>query len=138
MNKAAIALVLAHASTLVLAQSQPASPIAQARSGNANFVCGGIGVGEQEKMKAAAAQHDLMLTFAVSNGAYLADVDVQIKDSKGAVVLAAKCGGPIMLVNLPSGSWHVTAQANGQTREKVVSTSSGRHAQATLVWPAGA
>jgi hypothetical protein len=71
----------------------------------------------------------------VSNGAYLADVDVQITDAKGGVVLSARCGGPIMLVDLPAGTWHVTARANGQSRSKTLSAGAGRNAQATFVWP---
>ena len=109
--------------------------MAQTASG-ANYICGGIGQDDQQAIKAQAAGHSLMLTFAADSGAYLADVDVRITDSKGAVVLAAKCGGPIMLVDLPGkGTWHVRAQANGEVREKTITAGSGT-ARATLLWPA--
>jgi hypothetical protein len=135
MKKAAIFLALAQAFTLALAQTSAGTGTA----GSASFICGGVGVGDQQSMKAAAGQHDLMLTFAVSNGAYLADVDVEIKNSRGAVVLSAKCDGPIMLVDLPAGgSWSVTARSNGQARQKTVTAGAGKHAQATFIWPAGA
>ena len=55
--------------------------------------------------------------------------------AKGAEVLSARCGGPIMLVDLPAGTWHVTAQSNGQSRSKTLSAGAGRSAQATFVWP---
>ena len=59
----------------------------------AAFQCGGVGVGEQDRMKADAANHALMLTFATPGGAYVADVDVEIR--RGAqVVLRGHCGGP--------------------------------------------
>jgi hypothetical protein len=132
------ALALVQACTLAFAQGAAAPPGARTSS-QASFICGGVGVDEQQSMKAAASQHDLMLTFAVSNGAYLADVDVQIKSPQGAVVLSAKCGGPIMLVDLPAGgSWSVTASSNGEARQKTLSAGAGRHAQATFIWPAGA
>lgn len=136
MKKAAILIALAQAVAPAFAQS----PAGDARgAGAAGFVCGGVGIDEQQSMKAAAGQHDLMLTFAVSGGAYLADVDVEIRNARGAVVLAARCEGPIMLVDLPTaGSWSVTARANGQIRQKTVSAGAGRRAQATLIWPAGA
>jgi hypothetical protein len=138
MNKAALLIALAQACTLALAQTPQGEAPGTRTAGTAAYVCGGVGADDQERMKADARQHDLMLTFAVSNGAYLADVDVEIKNSKGDVVLAAKCDGPIMLVDLPTGSWRVTAQANGQTRQKTISTRRGRHVQASLIWPAGA
>ena len=139
MNKAAIVFALAQACTGTLAQSAPPAPSDSRAAPPASFVCGGVGVGEQQVMKAAANQHDLMLTFAVSNGAYLADVDVEIRSVKGTVVLSAKCDGPIMLVDLPAGgSWSVTARANGETRQKTITAGAGRHAQATFIWPVGA
>jgi hypothetical protein len=139
MKKVAITIALAQAATFALAQGAAAtSPVARGEP-RASFVCGGIGVDEQQSMKSDAAQHDLMLTFAVSNGAYLADVDVQIKSSQGAVVLSTRCSGPIMLVDLPSGgSWSVTARSNGETRSKTLTAGGGRHARATFMWPAGA
>jgi len=64
---------------------------------------------------------------------------VEIRGPQGAVVLSAKCGGPIMLVDLPAGgSWSVTARSNGEARQKTLTAGAGRHAQATFMWPAGA
>jgi hypothetical protein len=137
MKRTALLLVLAQACALATAQiaQQPPAPGQRAQ---ATFTCGGVGAADQQKMKSAAGQHDLMLTFSVSNGAYLADVDVEI-GNKAGVVLSAKCDGPIMLVDLPSaGTWQVTARANGQVRQKTVTTRRGGHVQASLVWPAGA
>lgn len=139
MNKATLLFALGIC-TLAFGQSPNLSVPLQPRSaGAASFVCGGVGFEEQQAIKAQAAQYDLALTFAVSSGAYLADVDVQIQDAKGAVVLSARCDGPIMLVDLPrGGTWRVTAQIDGQSRHKTLSAGAGRHARATLIWPAGA
>ena len=132
-------LALAQACTLALAQGADAPvDLETHKAGAASYICGGIGAGEQQAIKSQARRHDLMLTFAISSGAYLADVDVQVKDARGGVVLSAKCEGPIMLVDLPSkGTWRVTAQVNGQARQKTVKTGPGHVAQATFVWPAG-
>lgn len=138
--KQAAAILLALAQTLALAQA-PSNPPASTRApgaGGATFMCGGVGEADQQRMKALAGQYDLMLTFAASSGAYLADVGVEIKDSKGGVALSARCDGPIMLVTLPRrGSWHITAQANGQAQQKTISAGAGQHAQASFVWAAG-
>lgn len=132
MKKMAVSLLLAQAAAVALAQA--AAPAGAA----ARFVCGGISQPESESMKAQAREHDAMLTFAERTGAYLADVDVQITDRRGAIVLEAKCEGPIMLLDLPgAGSWRVKATANGQTRQQTLTTAKGKTARATFVWPAG-
>jgi hypothetical protein len=126
MKRLALALALAQAGVLAFAQGAP------------THLCGGITQDEAQVLKAQARDHALMLTFAESNGAYLADVDVQIRDSRGAVALSTRCAGPIMLVDLPAGRWRVSATVNGQSREQTVTTARGRTARATFVWPAGA
>jgi hypothetical protein len=139
MNKAIVLLALSQAWTLALAQSvDPPVVLEPQRAGAVSYVCGGVGEGEQQAIKAQAGKYDLMLTFAVSHGAYLADVDVEIKDAKGAVVLSARCDGPIMLVDLPgAGTWRVAAHANGLSRQKTIRAGTGRLVRATLIWPAG-
>jgi hypothetical protein len=134
-----IALPLALAAVAVLAFAQPASePIAPAvRGAAASSICGGIGQPEAQALKAQAAGHDLMLTFATAAGAYLADVQVSIADARGHVVLDGMCDGPIMLVDLPSaGTWRITASVDGITRQQTLTTSRGHTARATMVWPA--
>jgi hypothetical protein len=103
------------------------------------FTCGGVGVDEQQRMKAQASGHDLMLTFATSNGSYMADVEVRIRDARGATVLDASCDGPIMLADLPGpGTYRVTASAAGASKQRSVNVGRGkRPASATFVWPAG-
>jgi hypothetical protein len=138
MNKQMLLLAAIPACTFALAQSAPPYPgnLEMHQAGAASYMCGGIGESEQQAIKSQAGKHNMMLTFAVSDGAYLADVDVQIKDKKGGVVLSAKCEGPMMLVDLPSaGTWQVTAQVNGQARQKTVVAGAGRKAQATFIWP---
>jgi hypothetical protein len=132
MNNKTVLAALACASFAALAPAAPPAPQAS------SFICGGVSEPDAQAMKAQARDHDLMLTFADASGAYLADVEVQITDRRGHVVLKGTCDGPIMLVDLPgSGSWRITAQANGTTRQQSIATTRGRTARATFVWPAG-
>lgn len=121
-----LSLLLALGSGVALAQT-PASMA----------LCGGIGQADQQKMKQAAASHDLMLTFATTSGSYLADIAVQVRSSSGATVLESRCDGPIMLVDLPgAGKYRITATSNGVVREKTVTVAKGkRPTRATFVWP---
>jgi hypothetical protein len=128
MRRLFVSLALASACALSFAQP-PAD--------TAGYRCGGVGQDEQQRMKAEAPQHDALLTFAVATGAYLADVDVRISDSKGVVVLEGKCDGPLMLVDLPGhGSYRVAATAKGKTQSKTVAIGN-KPARAVFVWPAG-
>jgi hypothetical protein len=101
----------------------------------AGFRCGGVGQEDQDRMKAEAPRHALMLTFATTDGAYVADVDVEIRKG-GKVVLQGRCTGPLMLVDLaPAGSYEVSATAQGKTQHKTVSIGS-KPASSTFTWPA--
>lgn len=121
------------------AAAQPSSGATATASGAsaaqaAAFRCGGVGEEDQQRMKAEAARHALMLTFATADGAYVADVDVEIRRG-GQTVLQGHCGGPIMLVDLaPSGSYEVLATARGHTQRQSISIGS-KPASITLRWP---
>lgn len=138
------ALALAQVCTLAAAQSTSASTSVstsiststggQASAVAASYRCGGIGVDEQREIKAEAARHGLLLSFATPRGAYIADVDVEIGNGSGKVI-SAHCSGPLMLVDLSgAGPWQVTARANGQTQHKSV-TLSGKPATLAFTWP---
>ena len=103
---------------------------------DAGFRCGGVGQGSQQQMKAEAAQHDALLTFAETSGAYLADVQVQIRDGKGAVVLEAKCDGPLMLVDLPAkGTYQVSATpSDGRKMQSKKLVAGGKPARLVFAW----
>jgi len=134
MKRAMLLLVAASAAAFASAQTGTSHP---APASGANYICGGVGLDDQEAIKAQAPGHSLMLTFAANTGAFLADVDVQISDAKGNVVVSGTCSGPIMLVDLPrKASWHVRAQSNGVTREKTLTAGGGGTARVTLLWPA--
>jgi hypothetical protein len=113
-----------------LAQAQSAAP-------QGSFRCGGVGQDEQQRFKADAPKHDALLTFAASTGAYLSDVDVRITDSRGKVVLEGRCGGPLMLVDLPgAGSYQVNAAFEGKSQRKTLAVGAGKPASATFTWAA--
>lgn len=138
MKRIALLLALAQAAATALAQA-PAAAQPAPGPGAATYECGGVSQPDAEAMKARAGGHDLMLTFAESTGAYLADVEVEIRDGRGAVVLSATCDGPIMLVDLPrAGRWRITARSEGQTQRTTITTTRGKTARTTLLWPARA
>lgn len=101
------------------------------------YLCGGIGQEEQVQMKQAASDYDLMMTFAASNGAYVADVEVDIADARGQSVLSANCDAPIMLVDFDKGgSYRVKAETAGRTLTRTARVNDrGQTQRLRLAWP---
>jgi hypothetical protein len=133
-----LAACLAAAAASALAQSAGAAATAAGSSTAqaAAFRCGGVGQDEQERIKAEAARHGLLLSFSVTGGAYLADVDVEIRRGD-QVVLQARCSGLLMLVDLaPAGPYEIRASAQGRDQRKTVNVGGQRPATVSFVWPA--
>lgn len=138
MNKRLVtALLLSQAAAAALAQASISSTVTAAgETKSVAMQCGGVGQDEQERIKAEAPQHDLLLTFATPGGAYLANVDVQISRG-GKVVLKGRCNGPLMLVDLaPRGNYEVTAISDGREQRKTVMIGAGKPARMSFIWPA--
>lgn len=129
-------LLLCQAALVAVAQtSTTATPTANGQASAAGLNCGGVGLDEQERIKAEAPRHDLMLTFSTPGGAYLADVDVEISRA-GKVVVQGRCDGPIMLVDLaPKGTYQVKAVSDGREQRKNVTIGGRKPARMSFVWP---
>ena len=110
-------------------------PEAQTQNG-VNYLSGGIGLDESRAVAAAAKDYSLMLTFATQqSGKYLADVHVMIEDKRGESVLDAVADGPMLLVQLPSGQYKISAASNDRQVTKMVQISGNRTTKVTLYWP---
>lgn len=112
--------------------------------GDVTYLCGGVGEEEADRMKAEARHYDMKLTFAAKDGAYLTDVNVDIRDARGRTVLQASCDSPILLVDLPrSGTYKVHAEAAGYALDRTAKVQArqgkarGKRVAANvmLVWP---
>ena len=129
------AAALACCAAAAQAQSATATATGSANAQAAAFRCGGVGEDDQKRMKAEAAQHALLVTFASSTGAYVADVDVEIRRD-GQVVVQGRCNGPLMLVDLaPQGSYEISATSQGRTQKQTVAIGAQRPATVTFRWP---
>jgi hypothetical protein len=125
-----------------LVERSPASVrLKPATQGDVTYLCGGVGDEEIAFMKSAARGYDLMLTFAAQDGAYLADVNVDIRDAKGKSVLQTKCDSPMLLVEVPvSGTYRIRAETGGYRLDRIAKVkATGRKgaslAGVTMVWP---
>lgn len=100
------------------------------------YVSGGVGETDREALKAMAGEFNLELMFAMQGGGeYLADVKVRIVDSKGAVVLDNVVSkGPYFLAKLPSGSYTVEANANGQIQKNTAKIGAEQRVRLNFLW----
>jgi hypothetical protein len=135
MKQWLIPLVLCQVAVAAMAQATKPEAGGSAAAQAASFRCGGVGEDERNRMKAEAARHDLLLTFATPGGALVADVDVEL--TRGAqVVLQGRCDGPLMLVDLaPGGSYQIRASYKGHEQRRTVTLGATRPTSVTFVWP---
>lgn len=92
----------------------------------APFISGGVGDESMADLVARENEFTLKLFLVGQSGSYLSDIRITITDSKGQGVLLTTSEGPVLLANLPTGSYTVKAQKNGQTLEQKISVSSGK------------
>ncbi len=123
LRTASAAAALIGASFAVQAQG---SIPAMKSEGALQYACGGIGSDESTAMRAAMKQHPLALLFSAKDGAYLANMQVQIKAEGGSGDSTFTASGPVCLLQLPEGRYNVTATTqNGATQSKSVTVGKG-------------
>ena len=73
---------------------------------------GGVGLHDWALMKTRAHDYSFELTLAAKHsGAYLADVDVEVRRMPGgAVVVEHRTEGPLLLADLPPGRYRLDAR----------------------------
>jgi hypothetical protein len=107
---AIVAAALAHPAGRAL-HAQPIAP-----SPRADYVSGGTGLEDRERLAAALPGYNLKVVTAGAQGEYLADAHVRVFDAAGKAVLDATLDGPWLLARLPPGSYRVTAEIGGEQR----------------------
>ena len=101
-----------------------------------SHITGGIGSEEQAYFKQSKPNYNTYLLFVDrKSGAYLADVTVQVKDSKGQTVFDEMSEGPYFYLDLPNGSYTITASYEGvEKSHRVKVTNAHKAGQVKFVW----
>jgi hypothetical protein len=128
--------------TLVLAPvgaAHAAMALDERSQGPVSYVSGGVGEDQAAGMRQAAANYALTLEMASAAGgprdAYISNAKVDIWDARGKSVLDITAEGPLVLVNLPSGTYHVAVNWNGTQRDKTVVVGAERRQHLMLEFP---
>jgi hypothetical protein len=100
------------------------------------YLSGGIGELEREALKEIADNYSLKLVFASDvDGAYLADVRVEIQDARGEPVLQTVAQGPWLFVRLPQGKYRVEAIHEGRPMQQTLTVPASGQREVVLRWP---
>lgn len=104
---------------------------------NTAYMCGGIGSDEASAFKQAQKNFPLALNFGQQQGervAFVADIQVVIRDAQDQVVLNINSDGPYCLLDIDPGAYQVYSTYEGQTLEQRVNVN-GLGNQLIFVWP---
>jgi hypothetical protein len=105
------------------------------RAGTIRYFSAGVGLEERE---AKYPPFPLKLIFVAGPKAYASQVSVTIADAKGAVRLevpAEQVTGPWLFVDLPAGTYEISASRGGQAQPKQhVEIVAGRTKSVYLRW----
>jgi len=84
-----------------------------------SYINGGIGSDERKTLLRMGKAYGLKLMFAVESGAYIANVNVIIRNKSGGEILEVPYAGPWFYADLPPGHYTVSATALSKTLEKI-------------------
>ncbi|SMP71561.1 carboxypeptidase regulatory-like domain-containing protein [Noviherbaspirillum suwonense] len=114
----------------------PDAPVQPRTENGLRYLCGGVGLDESEYMKSQAKTHGLLMTFATTDGSYLANVHVDVADNRGKPLLSVDCDAPMLLVDLPRGDrYRILAQTGGASLSRTASVKAGGGSRLVFVWP---
>lgn len=83
------------------------------------------GTSEEERAQAEAKPHSLRLVYAQPGGSYLGDVTTRIAGADGELLVEATCEGPWLQLDLPGGTYEVTATYRGEEKTQSVTVEEG-------------
>jgi hypothetical protein len=99
------------------------------------FVSGGVGHEEQQALEAMSGRFNLKLTMALTNGEFVSDATVRIRDVQGQVVLDTVADGPLLFAQLKPGTYTVSCTLDGREIQKTAQLASGKRQQLVFTWP---
>jgi len=128
-----LALVLA---TMTSARAL-ASETGPMQNGEVDYLNGGIGTEQADRMRAMSADYPVQMTFAERNQGvdeFVADVHLRVRDTAGRTMLDLPAQGPIFLLQLPPGAYTVEAEHQGEVKTRRFEIAAGRHDRLGFEW----
>jgi hypothetical protein len=115
------------------AQGTAVPPVERTASG-IPYLSGGVGLEEQDALRAVSGDYNLHVTLAQRDGHYLSDARVTIRDGNGATLLETVARGPWLFTTLPPGKYTVTADLQGKAQQRLTQVPAAGHAEVNFYW----
>lgn len=127
------------AAGLVFALAGPAAALRVGTTAQGiGWQAGGVTVEERSTMQLTASSYTLwVVTAAAKSGAFLADVQITIRDEGGTAVFDHRVGGPWLYVDLPPGRYTVQARLGGVEQQRSTTVRRGDHHQMVFRFETG-
>ena len=133
MQGALLAAIMATAlSAPALADTMMPKPV---HRGDVTYISGGIGLGEQHALEAAARNYNLEITNADRKGEFTAGTNLVIKSKSGHDMVSVTDTGPLFYAKLPPGEYTIQAKSGNQQRMRHVTIAAKGSTDVHLIWP---
>jgi hypothetical protein len=125
-----------HASVTLAVAVALAGAAAVAQTAKIDYVSGGVTLEERFDLASRGTEFNLkVVTAAERSGAYLADVQMKVIDSRDAkVVVETTMDGPWFLAQLPPGTYVLEATFEGKKLTKTVAIPKDGRREAYFYW----
>jgi hypothetical protein len=98
------------------------------------WISGGVSDEARNEMRKAAPAYNVHLMFSNRQGSYLADIPFTVSKLNGRELYSGVSEGPLLYLNLPSGTYQIAAQLGGIWQNKRIRAgTSGNPAKASFV-----
>lgn len=107
--------------TVALAPAAVAQPVERIMSRDGiRYISGGVGVSSQERLKMLEPKFNLKFVFTLTEGNYIGDVSVALKDAAGKLLLEHVTDGPIFMAKVPAGPYLVSTTYIGRVQYRTI------------------
>ena len=128
---AVIMLFLLLSSPFGIAQEQMLQP---GSSNGIPYLSGGIGDEELEEIDRARPNYNTRLVLAEASGAYVSNVTLKIATVLGEPIISLSGTGPLLLLQLPPGSYLINATYEGRTVQKRFDVRDDAAGRVSVLW----
>ena len=98
------------------------------------FLSGGIGDEEREAIERARKDYNVKIVLTETAGAYISNVNLEIATILGEPILALSDAGPLVLVQLPPGTYLITADYDGRKAQRRFDVKDNAAQTVTVAW----
>lgn len=126
-----ILLLLAASSSIAAAQTGILEP---GFSNGVPYLSGGIGDEELEEIDRARPSYNTRLVFSEASGAYVSNVALNLATVLGEPIVSLSSAGPMVLLQLPPGSYLITTSYDGKTLQKRLDVRDNTARTVSIFW----